>query len=268
MPSQLTVGVNSYSTVAEADTYLDDSSRGEDWLGVSGEEKTRALISAFRQLEKQRYAGDPTGVTVATTIAVSAAGTGYAVDDILTISGGTFGEAAQIQVKTVGGGGEVQTLVILDGGTYSVEPSNPASTTGGGGTGCTLTLTFTAQTALFPRTGLTDCDAQAVATNIIPGEMTFAQIELAFNISVDSEVETSSGTGSNVKSAKAGSAEVEFFRGGVGDDGRTASRFPTEVHEYIRCFLGGSGTPGQAFGTDDCSQFDDGDKYTLNEGWS
>lgn len=76
----------------------------------------------------------------------SAAGTGYAVDDVLTVSGGTFTQVATFEVVSVDGSGGVISVRVQCGGTYTVAPGNPASTsTGGGGSGCTLNLTFTNQ---------------------------------------------------------------------------------------------------------------------------
>jgi hypothetical protein len=75
--------------------------------------------------------------------AVSAAGTGYVVGDITTLSGGTFSPtAAKARVTSVGGSGEVTGLVIEEGGAYTVNPSSPASTTGGTGSGLTVSVTF------------------------------------------------------------------------------------------------------------------------------
>lgn len=49
---------NSYATVTEADSYLDDSIRaGLTWATVAPEDKKRALISATRLLDKQQWKG-------------------------------------------------------------------------------------------------------------------------------------------------------------------------------------------------------------------
>lgn len=86
-----------------------------------------------------------TGNHVATAV-ISAAGTGYAVNDILTATGGTFSFAATFRVTTVGGGGAITALVLVNGGAYTVNPSSPVSTTvaPAGGSGATVTVTFAA----------------------------------------------------------------------------------------------------------------------------
>lgn len=75
-------------------------------------------------------------------VAVSAGGSGYAVDDIVTISGGV-GTSATARVSAVGGGGTVTGLELLVRGPYSILPASPAATTtGGSGTGLTVALTY------------------------------------------------------------------------------------------------------------------------------
>lgn len=84
----------------------------------------------------------------ALTVAVIAAGgTTYAVDDVLTLVGGTFTTAATCTVTSVSGG-VVDGISITEAGNYSVEPSSPVSTTvvPSGGTGCTITATFSETT--------------------------------------------------------------------------------------------------------------------------
>jgi len=55
------IGVNSYVTVAEANTYMAASFRGADfWAALTEEQKLRALITAFRIFETIRWVGQPT----------------------------------------------------------------------------------------------------------------------------------------------------------------------------------------------------------------
>lgn len=77
-------------------------------------------------------------------ISINAAGTGYTVNDVLTVSGGTSTFAAKIRVTTVGGGGDITGAVIQEGGAYTSTPSSPVSVTGGTGSSATFTSTFAA----------------------------------------------------------------------------------------------------------------------------
>jgi hypothetical protein len=74
---------------------------------------------------------------------ISNGGTGYAVNDVLTIVGGTTGTAATFTVTTVSGG-VVTGITRLNTSTYTVLPSSPAATTvsPAGGTGCTIAVNW------------------------------------------------------------------------------------------------------------------------------
>lgn len=244
MVSLLTVGKNTYVSGDEADTYLNDAVRTEAWLTVSGDDKRRALISAFRLLEKQKWRGAKTDVNVLDTAALNGAGTSYAAGDILTVIGGTFGEAAQIRVLTVTGGA-IATFVVHRCGTYTVNPTplTANAVTGGTGSAATFDITVRDQTALQPRTGLKDCDSADIASNLVAVGIEQAQTELAYELSQDTSLEASGGTDNNLRRVKADTAEVEFFRtsGTVSVDGsgNLSTRFPPVVWELIRCFMSG-----------------------------
>lgn len=74
-------------------------------------------------------------------VAINAGGTGYAVDDVLTVSGGTSSYPAKLEVLTVSSG-VITAVRIMEAGAYSVNPGNPVSVTGGSGSGATFNLTF------------------------------------------------------------------------------------------------------------------------------
>jgi hypothetical protein len=74
-------------------------------------------------------------------------GTGYTVNDVLTVVGGT-GTAATITVTTVSGG-VITGANYATGGTYSVLPTLPVSVTGGTGSSATFTGTFAVRTTAY-----------------------------------------------------------------------------------------------------------------------
>ena len=76
--------------------------------------------------------------------AIATAGTGYAVNDQITVLGGVYGSSpATYTVASIGGSGAVSTLTQTFSGSYTSSPINPASTsTNGSGSGLTLNLTF------------------------------------------------------------------------------------------------------------------------------
>lgn len=61
MVSSLVVGTNTYATLAEANTYLEDSSNAVAWAFLDDDTRKRALISAFRLFQKLTWNGTRTG---------------------------------------------------------------------------------------------------------------------------------------------------------------------------------------------------------------
>ena len=81
----------------------------------------------------------------AETATIAAAGSGYAINDVLTLVGGTSTQVATFTVTAIdGSGGVTDVALTLQRGLYTAVPANPVSTTvaPAGGTGCTLTVTF------------------------------------------------------------------------------------------------------------------------------
>jgi hypothetical protein len=80
----------------------------------------------------------------AVSATIGAGGSGYTLNDILTVSGGTLaagGVAAQFRVTGVNAGA-VTAVALEHKGEYTTTPGNPTSTTGGTGTGATLNVTY------------------------------------------------------------------------------------------------------------------------------
>jgi hypothetical protein len=76
------------------------------------------------------------------TQTVVGGGTGYTLNDVLTIVGGTRpGGAATLTVTGVSAG-VITSVSVSAAANYSVAPTNPASVTGGTGTGATFTLAW------------------------------------------------------------------------------------------------------------------------------
>ena len=71
----------------------------------------------------------------------AAGGTGYAVNDIITVVGDT-GTAATFKVLTLGASNAVASVAVNTGGALTTVAGNPHSTSGGTGAGCTLTVLY------------------------------------------------------------------------------------------------------------------------------
>lgn len=82
----------------------------------------------------------------AASATVQSGGSGYAVGDTITETGGTAINQAVFVVATLSGSA-VATVTLGYPGNYTVVPTNPVSqgSTSGSGSGCTLNITFVAQ---------------------------------------------------------------------------------------------------------------------------
>lgn len=86
----------------------------------------------------------------ATAVVVAGGGTGYSVNDVITLTGGTF-SAATTLIVTAETGGVIDAggVDILTAGTYTVVPGNPVaqgSVAPSGGASATFTMTYGANT--------------------------------------------------------------------------------------------------------------------------
>lgn len=133
--------------------------------------------------------------------------------------------------------------------------------------------TVSSQPLQWPRDGAT-CRGDAVTDGTIPDNIAYGQFELALALIEDEALQDSSGTGSNIKSAQAGSAKVEFFRPTIGLPSQD-KRFPQVVHELVACYLDHDPTLGAPYasgvdpsGTDQASTFcSDDNSYTPTQGY-
>jgi hypothetical protein len=101
----------------------------------------------------QTIAATATAFLGATAFEPNNAGSGYAVNDVLTVSGGTSTITAKAIVRSVGGGGEITALDVSVIGKYSVIPSNPVTLTGGGGSSATADVTWGVSTVVIANPG-------------------------------------------------------------------------------------------------------------------
>ena len=124
-----------------------------------------------------------------------------------------------------------------------------------------------AQVTAWPRDNAT-CNGLPVPNGEpFPDDIVYGQFELALALLEDESQQDAQGTGSNVKRAKAGSAEVEFFQPTLTGPGNLL--FPVVVNEYWRCYFDDDLSTGGTFtGTDRCSEFDDDNQYDLHRGYS
>ena len=84
------------------------------------------------------------GNNIVLSQSIVSGGTGYAVNDQVTVVGGVYGSTPQVYtVSSITTGGVVSGLTVYSQGSYTTQPiNNVSTTTTGSGTGLTLTLTF------------------------------------------------------------------------------------------------------------------------------
>lgn len=162
------------SSMADLVTTLGTFMTGEGWTeddldtgnGEASYHKGNLFIS-FRwntttPLHLAVYQSQGYGVGLSKAV-VAVGGTGYSVDDVLTINQGTAATHATVKVTEESGGVVTAVEVVTAGIDYTVTPGNPVSTTGGAGN-CTLTCTFTGNTDRLPGNGCDD-SGQGIISN-------------------------------------------------------------------------------------------------------
>lgn len=129
-------------------------------------------------------------------------------------------------------------------------------------------VTVAGQPLAWPRDGATNaCTGTAVPNGTTPDDMAFAQYELAQILGDDATVLASSGSGTNTKRVKAGTAEVEFFTPTIGTNSET--RLPTVVNDIAGCYVDRPNISGGSFGTtvDDADPGYCKDDFDKSEGY-
>ena len=97
---------------------------------------------------------------------VTAAGTGYAVGNILTLTGGTSTSPLTIYVSAVNGTGGITSAVSINTGAYTVVPTGANAATGGAGSGATFTTPVGGMTTVASFSGLTFNNTSAAGVTI------------------------------------------------------------------------------------------------------
>lgn len=100
------------------------------------------------------------------TIAVGAAGTGYSVDDVLTLAQANGGVQATVRVATIGGSGEVLTVALLTAGTGYAAATY--ATTGGTGDGNATITVSTLDTSTEKLLGVLKCPVSDIRKLVFP----------------------------------------------------------------------------------------------------
>jgi len=148
-----TYTINISQTVSTAETMNSTAVAAKITASISGSTLNVTAVASGILYPGQTIQGTSvTANTVVTALgsqtvlsgAIATAGTGYSVNDIVTVVGGVYGQSpATFTVTSITTGGVVTGLSLTSPGAYTSTPSNPVSVTdSGSGSGLTLNLTF------------------------------------------------------------------------------------------------------------------------------
>lgn len=125
--------------------------------------------------------------------------------------------------------------------------------------------TVSTQPRQWPRTGAT-CGSTAIADGTTPDNVARAEFELAAILLVDASQASTTGTGSNIRSVRAGPAGVDFFTPTLG--GPLDTRLPVAANDLLKCMYGSlTSIANMATGTDVEDGFDE-DDFERNRGFA
>lgn len=118
----------------------------------------------------------------------------------------------------------------------------------------------------WPRTGLVYPDGVAVSTVEVPQEVEDATILLAGSIAITAAAADAGTSGTNVKSVKAGSAQVQFFRQQAGKPLQDETAFKL-VLQWLEASTTSASLGPLATGADEDSTFADVDQWGVTRGF-
>jgi hypothetical protein len=162
-------------------------------------------------------------------VAINSGGTGYTVNDVLTVSGGT-GTAATLTVATVSAG-VITSITLASGGAYFTLPTFPASVTGGTGSSATFTFTDMSLSA-----------NPANITNAGSGYVEQPTVTFSGGGGSGAAAYATVGSATVIKTLGSTSANTGFsFQTPAGEQVRISDNGSTTVN-YIAMWGGGAGT--------------------------
>lgn len=116
------------------------------------------------------------GLTLGVQSAVpAAAGTGYAVGNVLAVTGGTSTTAATLTVTSVGLTGGVTGVSVSQAGNYTAAPTGAVAVTGGTGTAATFTLTTGAVNSIAFTSKFTGSFGNGITVTLSAGSQVSSQ---------------------------------------------------------------------------------------------
>lgn len=139
---EVSSGVISNVSVSDPGLYTVTPTNPVSHTGGTGTGATFNLTSYSTISDKIRFEDNGTNFGVVGLVSgIINAGSGYTLNDILTVSGGSAVTPATLRVNGVSSG-SITSVVVENQGQYSTMPGNPVSVTGGTGSGAQVNLNF------------------------------------------------------------------------------------------------------------------------------
>jgi hypothetical protein len=136
--------LNNYQVIADdLVTYQEPIQVSFTLTGIQTDSEIRIYNNDITNSRDTEITGTESSASTLRSVVIQNGGTGYTVNDTLTLVGGTFTTAATLTVDSVDGGGSITGVTILNPGEgYTQEPGAPTSVTGGTGTGAAFIGTY------------------------------------------------------------------------------------------------------------------------------
>jgi len=171
--------LNNYQVIADDGvTYEEPLQVTFTLTGIQTDSEIRLFNSDLSTTKGIEIAGTESSESTLRSANIISGGSGYSVNDTLTLQGGTFTTAAQLNVDSVDGGGSITSVSVADPGSgYTENPSAPISVTGGTGTGATFSATFLGDFS-YTYTYTTDINLIVVIFNLFAKDIRLTGLQL------------------------------------------------------------------------------------------
>lgn len=171
--------LNNYQVIADDGvTYQEPIQVSFTLTGIQTDSEIRIYNNDLTTTRDTEITGIENSASTLRSVIIQNGGSGYTVNDILTLVGGTFVTAATVNVDAVDGGGSITAVSILSPGEgYTQEPVAPTSTTGGSGSSAAFVGTYRGDFS-YTYTYTTDINITVVIFNLFTKDIRLLGLKL------------------------------------------------------------------------------------------
>lgn len=171
--------LNNYEVIADDGvTYAEPIQVTFSLTGIQTDSEVRIYNADLTNTRDIEITGTESSESTLQSATIISGGSGYSVNDTITLVGGTFTTAATLNVDTIDGGGAITSVSITSPGEgYTQNPTAPISVTGGTGTLATFSGSFSG-TFSYTYTYTTDINLTIVIFNLFTKEVRLSGLSL------------------------------------------------------------------------------------------